>query len=135
MKEEYVEECQSILVHNDLVQNVLETMPDENIIFDLTDEDTLYRLAELFKVFGDSTRIKIMYCILKNELCVCDIATAINMTHSAVSHQLKNLKQAKLVKARKDGKEVYYSLNDEHVEKIFNQALEHIEERGKYGRE
>lgn len=91
-------------------------------------EEQIHNLAELFKIFGDSTRIKIIYTIYKKELCVHDIANVINMTHSSVSHQLKNLKQARLVKSRKDGKEVYYTLDDEHIEKIFKLSLEHIEE-------
>ena len=94
----------------------------------LEDESVLYDLADLFKVLGDSTRTKILSCLEINELNVCDIASCLDMTKSAVSHQLRVLKQAKLVKFRKDGKTVYYSLSDEHVEMIFNMALEHIKE-------
>lgn len=90
--------------------------------------EQMEQLADLFKVFGDSTRIKIIYTIYQKELCVHDIARIIQMTHSSVSHQLKNLKQARLVKSRKDGKEVYYTLDDEHIEKIFQLGLKHIEE-------
>lgn len=120
MKEEYIEECLDTTIHKENINKVLNDMPDDNTICDL---------ADLFKVFGDSTRIKIIYSISKKELCVCDIAETISMTHSAVSHQLKNLKQARLVKSRKDGKIVYYSLDDEHIKGIFNQSLEHIKER------
>ena len=111
--------CEQVEVHQDLLKIVNESLPDEN---------ELYDLAELFKVFGDSTRMKIICCLFEHEMCVCDIAELINSTQSAVSHQLRVLKQAKLVKFRKDGKTVYYSLSDEHVEMIFNMALEHIKE-------
>lgn len=91
-------------------------------------KDLYNDLADLFKVIGDSTRIKILFCISKKEMCVLDIAELIGMTHSAVSHQLANLKAARLVKSEKKGKEVYYSLDDDHIEKLFNLAIEHIEE-------
>ncbi len=99
--------------------NIKNNMPDENEIFDL---------ADLFKNFSDSSRIKIMYTISNNELCVQDIANAVSMTQSAVSHQLRVLKASRLVKSRKDGKEVYYSLDDEHITNIFNMGLNHIKE-------
>lgn len=91
-------------------------------------EDDLYNLADLFKVFGDSTRIKILFVLFESELCVCDLSEKLNMTQSAVSHQLKVLKQNKLVKSRRDGKSIIYSLADEHVVSIISQGLEHIEE-------
>jgi len=91
-------------------------------------EETLYDLAELFKVFGDSTRIRILWALDEAEMCVCDISVLLNMTQSAISHQLRVLKQAKLVKNRKEGKVVYYSLDDEHVKQIFDQGLTHINE-------
>jgi ArsR family transcriptional regulator len=94
----------------------------------MPEEEYLYDLAELFKVFGDTTRIKILYALFASEMCVCDIASLINMTQSAVSHQLRVLKQARLVKYRKDGKVVYYSLDDEHIKHIFDQGLMHITE-------
>lgn len=100
----------------------------EKIQNEIPSNDEIYNLSELFKVFSDGTRIKIIYTIYKKELCVHDIANVVNMSHSSVSHQLKNLKQARLVKSKKEGKEVYYTLNDEHIEKIFKLALEHIEE-------
>ena len=91
-----------------------------------TDEETLYQLAELFKVFGDSTRIRILHVLSLNELCVQDIADTLNMTQSAISHQLRILKQAELVKFRRDGKAIYYSLADDHVATIMKQGLEHV---------
>ena len=105
--------------HLDIIEKVKSKMPKEETLFDI---------AELFKVFGDSTRMKIICCLFESEMCVCDISDIINVSQSAVSHQLRVLKQAKLVKYRKDGKSVYYSLSDKHVEIIFNMALEHIEE-------
>ena len=94
-------------------------MPEDELIFDL---------AEFFKVFADSTRMKILWALHESELCVCDIAVVLDMTKSAVSHQLKYLRDANLVKFRKEGKIVYYSLSDNHVKKIFEMALEHLEE-------
>lgn len=108
------------VVHLDIVEEVKRKLPDDDIIYDL---------AELFKVFGDSTRTKILSCLEIKELCVCDIASCLNMTKSAVSHQLRILRQAHLVKTRKNGKEVIYSLDDEHVNKIFECGLSHINER------
>ena len=114
-----VECCDFYQVHDDVVKAVKEKMPDE---------DELYDLAEIFKVFGDSTRIKILYVLFEQEMCVCDIAQLLNMTQSAISHQLKILKQSRLVKNRREGKAVFYSLADGHVRSINNQGLEHIEE-------
>lgn len=94
----------------------------------IPDETTLYGLADLFKVFGDPTRIRILYALSAGELCVCDIASVLNMTQSAISHQLRVLKQIKLVKFRREGKTVYYSLADAHVETILSQGLEHVQE-------
>lgn len=90
------------------------------------DEDTLFRTAELFKVFGDATRIRILYALAQKELCVQDIADELAMTQSAISHQLRILKQAALVKFRRDGKTIYYSLADDHVATIMQQGLEHV---------
>lgn len=109
--------CESVEVHEDLLKIVNETMPDEN---------ELYDLAELFKVFGDSTRIRILYVLFEAEVCVCDLAQALNMTQSAISHQLRILKQNKLVKNR--SKSIFYSLADDHVRSIIAQGREHIEE-------
>ena len=114
-----VECCEAVHIHSDILEKINLEMPDE---------DELYDLAELFKVFGDSTRIRILYVLFESEACVCDIATALNMNQSAISHQLRVLKQAKLVKGRKDGKAVYYSLDDDHVRKIYEIGKEHIEE-------
>ena len=114
-----VECCDTLVVHEELVKAVNEKMPDE---------DRLYDLAELFKVFGDSTRIRILYVLFESEMCVCDIAQLLNMSQSAISHQLRVLKQSRLVKFRREGKTVYYSLNDRHVEQIINQGMEHITE-------
>lgn len=111
--------CDFYQVHEDVVKAVQEKMPDEN---------ELYDLAEIFKVFGDSTRIKILYVLFEAEMCVCDIAQLLNMTQSAISHQLRILKKSKLVKNRREGKAVFYSLADGHVRSIINQGLEHIQE-------
>ena len=113
-----VEICDCCEVHENLLQIVNETIPEEN---------ELYDLAELFKVFGDSTRIRILFVLFEAEVCVCDLAKALNMTQSAISHQLI-LKQNKLVKSRRDGKSIFYSLADEHVRTIIDQGREHIEE-------
>ena len=91
-------------------------------------EDTLYDLSELFRIFGDSTRIRILYVLFESEMCVCDIAALLGMTQSAISHQLRALKNARLVKARREGKTVFYALADDHVKTIINQGLEHVRE-------
>ena len=114
-----VEICDCCEVHENLLQLVNDTIPEEN---------ELYDLAELFKVFGDSTRIRILFVLFEAEVCVCDLAKALNMTQSAISHQLRILKQNKLVKSRRDGKSIFYSLADEHVRTIIDQGREHIEE-------
>lgn len=114
-----IERCGYLCVHEHTVNKVLEKMPQEELLYDL---------AELFKVFGDSTRMKIINALMYGELCVCDIAEITNSTPSAISHQLRVLKQAKLVKYRKEGKSVIYSLDDDHVREIFEKGREHIEE-------
>lgn len=116
---EKVERCNCDVIHEEVVNRVKSVMPEE---------ETLYDLAEFFKVFGDSTRIKILWTLEEAEMCVCDIASLLNMTQSAISHQLRVLKQANLVKFRKEGKVVYYSLNDDHVKSILEQGLIHINE-------
>jgi ArsR family transcriptional regulator len=118
-KYDQIERCDCDVIHEDIVNLVKSRMPKE---------ESLYDLAELFKVFGDTTRIKILWALDASEMCVCDIAVLLNMTQSAISHQLRVLKQAKLVRSRKDGKIVYYSLDDEHVRQIFDQGLVHISE-------
>lgn len=95
---------------------------------DMPDDEVLYELADLFRVFGDSTRIKILYVLFESEMCVCDIAQLLNMNQSAISHQLRVLKQSKLVKYRRDGKTVFYSLADGHVRTILGQGMEHVAE-------
>lgn len=119
MERKEVECCESFELHENLLKIVRETMPEET---------ELYDLAELFKVFGDSTRISILFVLFEAEVCVCDLASALNMTQSAISHQLRILKQNKLVKSRREGKSVFYSLADDHVRTIINQGREHIEE-------
>ena len=118
-RENDVERCEYIHVHEDIVSKVNETMPDDEILYDL---------AELFKIFGDSTRIKILYVLNESEMCVCDIARLLGMTQSAISHQLRSLKQSKLVKARREGKTVFYALADDHVHTILSQGMEHVAE-------
>lgn len=114
-----IDRCDCNVIHENIVNEVKKNMPLE---------ENLYDLAELFKVFGDTTRVKILYALFASEMCVCDISVLLNMTQSAISHQLRVLKQARLVKFRKDGKIVYYSLDDEHIKNIFNQGLQHISE-------
>ncbi len=92
------------------------------------DERTVYDLADLFKVFGDSTRLRILCVLMEQEICVADLADTLEMTQSAISHQLRTLKQSKLVKSRRDGKLVYYSLDDDHVRSIIETGREHLEE-------
>ena len=113
-----VERCEFIHAHEDIVEKVTRDMPDDEILYDL---------AELFKIFGDSTRIKILYVLFESEMCVCDIAQLLNMTQSAISHQLRALKQSKLVKYRREGKTVFYSLADGHVRTIIDQGMEHVD--------
>lgn len=119
MQLERFERCEVNEVHRDLVERVAADMPDE---------DMLYELAELFKVFGDSTRIRILYALYEAEICVCDLAEVLKMSQSAVSHQLRNLKSARLIKSRREGKQVFYSLADDHVKTIISMGKEHIEE-------
>ena len=115
-------------LENSQEQNIIRLDIVEEVKKKLIDEDKIIDLAELFKVFADSTRMKIICILMEKELCVGEIAFIINSTQSAVSHQLRVLKQAKLVKYRKEGKVVYYSLDDDHVEKIVKKGCEHIEE-------
>lgn len=119
MSDKHAECCETTEVHRDLLKRVNDNMPDE---------DKLYDLAELFKIFGDSTRIRILFVLFEEEVCVCDLAEALHMTQSAISHQLKILKQSKLVQSRREGKSVFYSLADEHVRTIIAQGMEHVEE-------
>ena len=114
-----IECCSEECVHEDLLKIVNDTMPEET---------ELYDLAELFKVFGDSTRIRILFVLFEAEVCVCDLAEALHMTQSAISHQLRILKQNKLVNSRREGKSIFYSLADGHVRTIIAQGRAHIEE-------
>ena len=100
----------------------------EKVQGDMPDEESLYDLAELFKVFGDTTRIRILYVLFESEMCVCDIAEILNMTQSAISHQLRVLKQARLVRNRREGKQIYYFLADDHMRTIIGQGMDHISE-------
>ena len=111
--------CEEHVVHADKTERALKRLPGDDILIDL---------AELYKIFGDSTRIKILYLLFEEEMCVCDIAASVGITVSAVSHQLRILKGAKLVKARKDGKSVFYALADNHVKLILAQGMEHVTE-------
>lgn len=114
--------CSCTVLHEDVIEKVRRDMPQE---------EHLYDLAELFKVFGDSTRIRILYALSAAEMCVCDIAALLGMTQSAISHQLRILKSARLVRNRKVGKVVFYALDDSHVAAIFAEGLQHVlEERG-----
>ena len=117
MEEEFEE--QQNIVDFEKVKRIEKELPSDELIFDM---------AEVFKVFGDSTRMKIISALLQDELCVGDIAVITNSTPSAISHQLRVLKQAKLVKFKKEGKIVYYSLDDEHVKQIYEKGREHVEE-------
>ncbi len=117
--EENVECCLEKHIHTDILNRLSGNMPDE---------ETLSDLADLFKLFGDSTRMKILFVLFKEEMCVCDLAESLNMTQSAVSHQLKSLKQGRLIKNRREGKSIFYSLADDHVRTIVSMGLEHISE-------
>ena len=119
MDENRIDCCEEFCIHADVLTEVRGRMPDV---------EELYDLAELFKVFGDTTRIRILYVLFEAEMCVCDIAELLDMTPSAISHQLRLLKQFRLVRSRRDGKTIYYSLADDHVRSIIDTGREHIEE-------
>lgn len=116
-EQERLEQGTGETLHPDLISSVNQDMPDEEMLYDL---------AELFRIFGDSTRIKILYVLFEAEMCVCDIAELLRMTQSAISHQLRVLKQSKLVKFRREGKTIYYSLADDHVRTIIGMGMEHL---------
>ncbi|WP_456058507.1 ArsR/SmtB family transcription factor [Campylobacter hominis] len=122
-KEKILEDCQeiceSVVIHKEVVENTKTKMPDDT---------SLNELADFFKIFGDSTRVRILWALSLNQMCVCDIAALLNMSQSSISHQLRVLKQNKFVKNRRDGKVVYYSLLDEHISYILKQGLTHISE-------
>ena len=114
-----IESCSCNVIHGEIVNKVKEKLPKD---------ETLYDLAELFKVFGDSTRIKILCALFESEMCVCDLSVLLNVSQSAISHQLRVLKSARLVKFRRAGKIIYYSLDDEHISEMYELAKKHIEE-------
>ena len=114
-----IETCSDCIVHRENIDKILSEMPLD---------EKLYDLADFFKTFGDTTRIKILYALMQSEMCVCDIAETLNISQSAISHQLRILKQAKLVKYVRDGKSIIYSLDDEHIKSLIVLALSHLDE-------
>ncbi len=119
IRDSEIDQCDFICVHENVVNQVLKVMPQDQELLDL---------ADFFKIFGDATRIKILYVLSQSEMCVCDIANLLKMGQSAISHQLRLLKQMRLVKFRREGKTVFYSLADGHIESILAQGMEHINE-------
>ena len=119
MEQEKAPCCEQEIFHEDLIASVEKDLPEDEVLYDL---------AELFKMFADSTRVKILYALFESELCVCDIAKVLNLTQSAVSHQLRILKGGKLVKYRREGKVVFYALADDHVRSIIEMGMDHISE-------
>lgn len=113
------EKCEVTLIHEDNVEKAINELPDDELIADMSD---------MFKIFGDQTRVKILMALESGELCVCDIAAVMNMSQSAISHQLRVLKQSNIVKTRREGKVVYYSISDDHVKEIFDMAMVHVQE-------
>lgn len=113
------EKCEVTLIHEDNVKKAINELPNDELIADLSD---------MFKIFGDQTRVKILMALENGELCVCDIAAVMNMSQSAISHQLRVLKQSNIVKTRREGKVVYYSISDDHVKEIFDIAMVHVQE-------
>ena len=120
MNKEQLDMCEISVIHDDVLARVREKMPPE---------EPVYEVSELFKVFGDSTRSRIICALNIEEMCVCDLAALLNMTHSAVSHQLRILKVSRIVKSRKEGRVVYYSLDDTHIAEIFATAFDHVMEK------
>ena len=112
--------CDCNIIHKEIVENTLKQMPDDNLFF---------KLAEFFKILGDTTRVKILYALDRNEMCVCDIANVLSMSKSSISHQLSTLRRSGIVKCNKKGKEVYYMLDDEHIKQVFEIGTEHIEHK------
>ena len=117
-KNEFICDCN--IIHEETVKQTLNIMPNE---------DTFNKIAEFFKIMGDTTRTKILFALDAGEMCVCDIANVLNMSKSSISHQLGTLRRMDIVKCRRQGKEVYYTLNDEHIKQVFEVALEHIEHK------
>ncbi len=118
-KNEFICDCNAI--HKDIVEKTIRSMPIQ---------DTFNRLAEFFKIIGDTTRTKILFALDQNEMCVCDIANVLGMSKSSISHQLGTLKKSGIVKCRKAGKEVFYMLDDEHIKRVFEIGIEHIKHKG-----
>ncbi len=116
------ETCLTGCIHQDVVESVHEQMPNPA---------TLGRLADLFKLFGDSTRASILWALSESEMCVCDLSALLQMKQPAISHQLKNLKQARIVKHRREGKVVYYSLDDDHIKQLLSLGMDHLIEPSK----
>ena len=114
--------CDCNIIHEDAVNKTLKKMPTQ---------DLFNKLAEFFKIIGDTTRTKILFALDQNEMCVCDIANVLGMTKSSISHQLATLRNSGIVKSRREGKEVYYTLDDEHVKQVFEIGIEHIEHKNK----
>lgn len=117
-KNEFVCDCN--VIHQDVVENTNQNMPEEDIF---------NKLAEFFKIIGDTTRVKILFALDQNEMCVCDIANVLGMSKSSISHQLGTLRRSGIVKCRKSGKEVFYMLDDEHIKEVFEIGIEHIEHK------
>ena len=117
-KNEFICDCN--VIHQDVVNNTLKNMPDG---------DTFNKLAEFFKILGDTTRVKILFALDQNEMCVCDIANVLGMSKSSISHQLGTLRRSGIIKCRKSGKEVFYMLDDNHVKEVFEIGVEHIEHK------
>lgn len=120
MKNQNIECCQDVFVHEDTVEHVRKGLPGDDAVNDL---------AEFFKVFGDATRLKILHALFISEMCVCDLSGLLDMSQSAVSHQLKVLRQCRIVKHRREGRNVYYSLDDEHIQQIIHVGLAHMDEK------
>ena len=118
-KNEFICDCN--IIHQEAVESTLKRMPDDNIF---------NKLAEFFKILGDTTRTKILFALDQNEMCVCDIANVLGMSKSSISHQLGTLRRMSIVKCRKQGKEVYYTLDDDHLKELFELGIEHIEHKG-----
>ena len=112
-------DCKTYFVHKNILKKVISVIPRDEILYDL---------ADFYKMFADTTRIKILQALLVSEMCVCDIAELLSVSQSAISHQLKTLRQTKLIKFRREGKVVFYSLKDDHVKKILDLGLQHINE-------
>ena len=117
-KNEFICDCN--VIHKEIVEDTLKNMPED---------DLFNKLAEFFKILGDTTRAKILFALDQNEMCVCDIANVLGMSKSSISHQLGTLRRMNIVKCRREGKEVYYTIDDDHVKKLFELGIEHIEHK------